>query len=349
MPVLWQIGVAERGPDANGGGPAHVWHLSTAHLGLAPAPAPRERSLATLASLQRGAVTRSQLLELGFSGSAIDRRVLRGALHPLLPGVYAVGHEMLAPLAAETAALLYIGDDCVLSHASAAAVWGLGPAPAVVAVTRIGVTSRRQARLVVHRAEAIDIRDVTIHHGLPLTTPARTLLDRAAEVRISELERVLAEIRVQGLATDAELLAVLDRYSRRSGTGKLRALLRSERSPAMTRSEAERALRRLVSAAELPEPLFNVRLHGMQIDALWSAQRLAVEVDGYPFHGHRAAFERDRRRDQRLAAAGYTVIRITWRQLRDEPMAVAVRLAQALASADAAAGRGADVADRAAG
>lgn len=302
------------------------------------APRERERSLATLASLQRGIATRSQLLALGFSGSAIDRRVRRGALHPVLPGVYAVGHEVLAPLAAETAALLYVGDDGVLSHATAAAVWGLGPAPALVAVTRMGATACRHAGLVVHRAEAIEIRDVTIHQGLPVTTPARTLVDLAAEVGTAELERALAEIRVQGLATDAELQALLHRYPRRSGTGRLRALLRSERSPAMTRSEAERALRRLIRAAELPEPLFNVRLLGMQIDALWPAQRLVVEVDGYRFHGHRAAFERDRRRDQRLAAAGYTVIRITWRQLRDEPVAVAVRLAQALASADAANG-----------
>ncbi|HZE05157.1 MAG TPA: DUF559 domain-containing protein, partial [Solirubrobacteraceae bacterium] len=78
-------------------------------------------------------------------------------------------------------------------------------------------------------------------------------------------------------------------------------------------------------------PVFNVWLHGHLVDALWLEAKLVVEVDGYRVHGHRAAFERDRRRDQRLAAEGYVIVRITWRQLRDEPLAVVARLAQALA------------------
>ncbi|MGH2914135.1 MAG: endonuclease domain-containing protein, partial [Solirubrobacteraceae bacterium] len=123
-----------------------------------------------------------------------------------------------------------------------------------------------------------------------------------------------------------------------AGTRRLAALLANECGPAPTRSEAERRLRALIDAAGLPRPLFNARLHGFEVDALWPSLRVVVEVDGFAFHAHRGAFERDRRRDQRLVAAGYTVIRITWRQLAHEPLGVVARLAQALALAQARAG-----------
>jgi very-short-patch-repair endonuclease len=101
--------------------------------------------------------------------------------------------------------------------------------------------------------------------------------------------------------------------------------------PALTRSEGERLMRRLARAAGLPEPVANSRVVGWEVDFLWPAQRLVVEVDGYQFHGHRTAFERDRRKGLALAAAGYRVIRISWRQLVHQPILVAAQLAQALA------------------
>ncbi len=91
----------------------------------------------------------------------------------------------------------------------------------------------------------------------------------------------------------------------------------------MTRSEAERKLLELLRDARLPPPETNARVLGYEVDFLWRAQKLVVEVDGYAFHGHRAAFERDRAKDQVLVAAGYRVIRVTWRQLEREPLVVA--------------------------
>jgi very-short-patch-repair endonuclease len=85
-----------------------------------------------------------------------------------------------------------------------------------------------------------------------------------------------------------------------------------------------------VKRAGLEQPLSNHHLHGHLVDFVWLEQRLIVEVDGYDTHRDRAAFERDRRRDQILTAAGYRVIRITWRQLTQEPLAVIARIAQAL-------------------
>jgi very-short-patch-repair endonuclease len=105
----------------------------------------------------------------------------------------------------------------------------------------------------------------------------------------------------------------------------------AQERPAFTRSEAEQRLLRLVRKARLPAPDVNASLHGFEVDFLWRDAALVLEVDGYAFHSGRAAFEQDRRRDAELAARGLTVIRVTWRQLADEPEAVVVRIGQALA------------------
>ncbi|MGH2874536.1 MAG: DUF559 domain-containing protein [Solirubrobacteraceae bacterium] len=289
-----------------------------------------------MSAAQQGVVHRVQLRELGIGRGSIVHRLSVGRLHPVAPSVFAVGHPVLAPLAAEIAALLQVGGDSVLSHETAAALWGFASArQGRVVVTLAGRHVREPAGLRLHRVAALDIRDVGLRRGLPLTAPARTLLDLAAVVSTGELERALAEARVLRLVDDPRLAGAIERAPGRSGVARLRALLAAESGPALTRSEAERALRRLVRVSGLPEPRFNARVNGFEVDALWAAQRIVVEVDGFAFHGHRAAFERDRRRDQRLAAAGWTVLRVTWRQLRDEPVAVAVALARADRSAPA--------------
>lgn len=118
--------------------------------------------------------------------------------------------------------------------------------------------------------------------------------------------------------------------SGRRGSARLRTLLTD--TTGYTRRGAEHRLRSLILKAQLPIPLFNFRLLGHEQDAVWLKRRLVVEVDGYAAHGSRAAFERDRRRDQDLAAAGYHTLRVTWRQLTGEPEAVIARLAAVLAS-----------------
>lgn len=293
-----------------------------------------EAGLSVIAGAQRGLVHRSQLHELGIRRGSVARRERVGSLHRVLPSVFAVGQPALQPLAAETAALLHCVENAALSHATAAAAWGLLPGmPDEVAVTLIGRNVRQPHGLRIHRVPALDVRDVRIRHGLPVVAPARTIIDLLAVGSTSLAERALNEARVLRLVDDRQLTEALQRCPGRTGRGRLRALLEAERGPAVTRSEAERRLQALVERSELPWPQFNQWLHGHLVDAVWPEHRLVVEVDGYAVHGQRRAFESDRRRDQRLAAAGYTVIRVTWRQLRDEPMAVVARLAQALALA----------------
>lgn len=284
-----------------------------------------EPVLARLASSQGGVVSRPQLLDAGVSRHAIAHRVAVGWLHPVHRGVYMVGHTAPAAYAAEWAALLACGLGGALSHGTAAWVWALLPRPegpvhvTIAAPHRDGVAGVR-----LHRADELDV----VHRdGLPVTSVARTLADLAAYAPDRELERAVTEARLRRLVTDRILL---DAGAGRRGARRLRALTEDE--PALTRSEAERQLLALVARAGLPAPRANARVGRFEADLLWPQGRLIVEVDGYAFHGGREAFERDRARDAELLAAGYRVLRVTWRQLTERPEAVVARLAQALAA-----------------
>jgi very-short-patch-repair endonuclease len=208
-----------------------------------------------------------------------------------------------------------------------------------VGLTVIGRDRRSRGGMRVYRVASLDPADIRHRHGLPVTSPARTVIDLAATETRLVLENVYAECRRRGLARDREIRAALDRARRRVGTGRVRAMLQATargESPAVTRSKAERMLLELIRAAELPPPAANASVCGHMVDLHWPEQRVIVEFDGWETHGRRRSFETDRRRDQRLVAAGYRVIRITWRQLVNEPYAVIARLAAALAWSRAA-------------
>jgi very-short-patch-repair endonuclease len=190
---------------------------------------------------------------------------------------------------------------------------------------------RRRPGVVVHRGRALAPDEVEAVHGIPTTSPARTLLDLAGAVCLRELEQMIARADRRGLTSRDALLAGVARRPGRPGVRALRTLLREGDGPSLTRSEAEAQLLALLRRGRLPRPEVNVVLGPHEIDLLWRAQRLAVEVDGFAFHAARRAFEDDRRRDGDLAARGYRVVRVTWRQIVDEPEALLVRLAQTLA------------------
>jgi very-short-patch-repair endonuclease len=262
----------------------------------------------------------------------IDSRIDAGWLRPMHRGVYAVG-PVQSEDAPEMAAILACGDRAVLSHRSAAALWRMLPKRSQdpVDVTVVSRHSRRHSGITVRKTGAIERDEVTRLRKIPITTPARTLLDLAAQLSARELEQTLAQAERRHLVTHSKLLALLARYPRRAGTPKLRELLGGPEHPALARSEAEEWFLALVRRADLPVPEVNVPLHGYEIDFLWRDHCLAVEIDGFAFHGDRSAFEADRRRDADLAAHGIQVMRVTWRQIAEEPEATLVRLAQALA------------------
>ena len=269
--------------------------------------------IAALAGRQHGVVARWQLLRLGLGRRAIDRRISQGRLHPLHPGVYSVGHPVVSREGRWMAAVLACGEGAVLSHQSAAALWSIRG----TAKSRIDVTAPRDLRprpgLHPHRA-VLPADEVTVHDGIPTTTPARTLLDLAAVVPRRTLERALDEAEVLRLPGPHTLLG---RYPRRRGAATLRTLLLTSRSPTPTRTELEAKFLTFVDDWGFDRPAVNTIIEGLEVDAAWRDARLIVELDGFATHGTRRGFERDRKRDRQLTAAGWRVIRLTWRQLAD--------------------------------
>lgn len=297
---------------------------------LQPPRPGRDWMIATIAERQYGVVSRTQLLAAGVGPGAISTRIRRCGLLRLHRGVYAVGHTALVPLAREMAAVLACGTGAAISHRSAAVMRRLlseGGGPVHVTVPRSG---RSRPGLRIHRSRTLGREDVQMLHGIPVTSPARTLLDLADTSTERELERALDEALVQRLTTRTNLIAAVEGASGRHGAARLHKLLKRDEGPALTRSEAEERFLALVRAASLEAPQVNVDLHGHTVDFLWRRSRLVVEIDGYRFHSSRSAFERDRRRDAQLGAAGYRVMRVTWRQMAEESYAVVARLSPAL-------------------
>lgn len=294
-------------------------------------PEPGDARVAAIAARQRGVIAPAQLRAAGLSRAAVSHRIARGRLHPYIAGALLVGHAAPAPLAAETAALLMCGPDPLLSHTAAAALSGIHAAGGRVHVTvaRNGSSARRG--VVIHRVTHLHPADRTTIRGLPVTAAARTLVDLAGLVDANALDAALERARASGLVRPADVLAALARAPSRRGAGTLRRLV--EARPTLTRSEAERRLLGLVRLAGLPRPETNVRVGRHEVDLLWRTERLVVEVDGYAYHAGREAFERDRRRDAELQAAGLRVIRVTWRRIVREPEALIAILAQALVRA----------------
>ena len=292
-----------------------------------------DASIAAIAGRQDNVISREQLAALGVGRGVIARHLERRRWQRLHRNVYLIGAAPPTLRAAARAAALTCGEDAVISHRTAAALYGLMPAGGDVHVTVPGRNPGERTGIRTHRVTTLSFIDVVIRDDLRLTSPARTICDVAGTESLSVTERALNEARVQRLVTDSALERVIERTPTLKGSSVIRELLRAQEDSGYTRSEAERRMRRLAKAAGLAQPLTNTRLLGHEVDFLWPDQRLVVEVDGYQFHGHRQRFERDRRRDQQLVAAGYRVVRVTWIQLRDEPIAVITSIAQALALA----------------
>jgi very-short-patch-repair endonuclease/predicted transcriptional regulator of viral defense system len=295
----------------------------------------RERAIAEVAGGQDNVITAEQLLALGVGRGAIAHRLGSGRWQRLHKGVYLVGPAPPTPRAAARAAVLSCGVRTLISHRTSGVLWAMLPSASDSArrlhVTVVGRNPRPRRGVQIHRVVCLAPADVTTKAGLPITSPARTICDIAGTEDLRDTEHALGEARIHGLVSDRKLYAAIERAPNRSGSAIIRALLGAEQESGYTRSRAEREMLKLARAAGLPRPSLNEPLLGYVADFLWPRQQLVVEVDGYKYHRHRAAFESDRKRDQVLVSAGYRVLRVTWLQMRDEPLFVVARVAQALA------------------
>jgi very-short-patch-repair endonuclease len=274
-----------------------------------------EVALAEVAARQHGVVTRAQLVALGCDRQAIEYRLKVGRLHLLHRGVYAVGHRPPSPLATAMAAVLACGAGAALSHGSAAALWRIVARwPAATHVT--APTDRRHAGIKVHRSRQIE---TTIHYGIRVTTPARTLVDLADVLTPKQHTRALNEAQVQRLVTPAELATLFTRYP-----GRRTSQLKPERGA--TRSDLEDDFVRFVKRHKLPLPDLNQTIAGHGVDAVYREQLLIIELDSRQFHATPQAFEQDRDRDADHLHAGFRTLRITDHRLKHHPTKEARRL-----------------------
>ena len=273
---------------------------------------PVDRAVLELAARRHGVVTTAQLAAAGMHRRALARRVgarLAGAGRG--GGSYRVG-PIVAERGEEMAAVLATGG--ILSHHTAADLWGIRPHHGAIHITVTGPARRSRPGLAIHRSLSLN---AAVHQGLPLTTPTRTIHDLATCLAQHELDRAVEQ---------AQILPASD--PRRSpptchaGAARRSRTALDHRGPAHPLRGRAAAARPHQPSAACRGPETNVYVEGYEVDVFWPDQRLIVEVDGYAYHSTRQAFERDRARDAALQAAGYRVVRFTWRQITHEPHAV---------------------------
>lgn len=287
-----------------------------------------DRALGEMAARQHGCVSARQLEAIGLTRHAIAHRVAEGRLHAWHRGVFLVGGAAPQRFGREAAAVLACAP-AVASHRSAAALWDLlRHQQGSVHVTSPTARRARHAGITAHRSD-LPRDEIRIRHGLPVTSPARTLLDLAASTTAAELARAAANAYVAGLAPEAEIERTLSRHAGRPGTRTRQRIL--DGGLHRTRSNPERDLAARCVAARLAAPQLNATVAGLEVDAHWPSHRVVVEIDTLGTHGHARACAADRRRDQTLQAAGIAVLRVTDQQLAQDRPAVTAVLAATLA------------------
>lgn len=287
-----------------------------------------ERVIAHTAAKQQRNLTRRQLLALGLAADAIDYRVKIGRLFRSYPGVYTVGAPPVTPHEHAMGAVLACGDRAALSHGSALALWGIWrrwDRPFEVTIT----ADRRPQGVRVHRVRHLDRRDVTRHFGIPVTTLARTLLDQAPRMTPKSLTRAINTGRQNGHVHLDGLADVVGRYPSHPGAAKLKSVL-GLCAEKPTRSGFEDDFLDFCRRFGLPTPLTNTVVAGHEVDALFPAERVIVELDSWPFHSSRNSFEGDRRRDTDTLIVDHVTVRLTDERFDGEPEEVAAQLHEIL-------------------
>lgn len=280
------------------------------HMGAFRAIADPDRVIAAIAERQHGIVPLRQLHHAGITRRMVEIRVRAGRLHRIHHGVYAVGHRALSNEGRWMAAVLAAGDGAVLSHRSAAELWGLLRAKGGPRHVTIPTVSGRRRRpgLDIHRSRTLLPRDITMRASIPVTTPARTVADLRRVAAPAEVRRAIRQAEYVGLPLE-------DRASDR------------------TRSDLERVFLRMLRRHRLPKPEVNVPIGPYTVDFLWRDARLVVEVDGWQAHRGRQAFLDDRARDAYLRLKGFAVQRFSDEQVEGNAPTLVALLRRRFASA----------------
>jgi very-short-patch-repair endonuclease len=281
-----------------------------------------------IADRQHGVISRDQMRRLGFKDGAISHALSTGRLHPVFRGAYALGHGRIAERGRLMAVTLACGKGAVVSHRSAAALFGLlDEGPVVIDVIAPPARGRGIDGIYLHRVRPPRLEETGTFDGIPCTSPSRTLVDLAGTVG----EWTLRSAFERAARPEMLDLAAIERSidPRRRGMKVLLKLIDEWRGAApllskrgKLKSPLEAKVLPLLVRRDLPAPLFNAPVEiadgRIEVDFLWPDHRFALEADSRDFHGTAVAFERDRWRDRELMRAGYSVLRVTHRQAQRE-------------------------------
>jgi len=289
----------------------------------------RSKQAWKLAGRQHGLVARRQLLALGFGKRAIEHRLARGRLHLVMHGVYAVGWPALTPERRWMAAVLACGDDAMLSHRSAAALWEIGkerPGRVDVSVSRR--CELRRPGLRIRGRPTLAAEDAVSRNGIPVTALTRTLVDLATEFGPIAIERAINEADKRDLIDPETLRSRIDDFAGEPGVRLLRSVL-DKRTFRLSDSDLEIYFRPIAADAGLPPPLSKQIVNGWEVDFYWPDLGLVIETDGLRYHRTPSAQARDAKRDRAHALAGMTPLRFTHYEIRYEPALVRAELRRA--------------------
>jgi hypothetical protein len=292
----------------------------------------RSKQAWELAGRQHGMVARRQLLALGFNAREIEHRVARGRLHLIMRGVYAVGWPRLTPKRRWMAAVLACGEEALLSHRSAAALWEIGPERrGIVDVSVMRRAELRRHGLRVRGRPSLRAESVTAYDHIPVTTPLQTLIDLSTELAPIRVERAVNEADKRDLIDPETLRAELDRYVGKPGAKALRTIL-DKRTFRLSDSDLEILFRPIAMDAGLPLPLSKETVNGFEVDFFFPDLGLVIETDGLRYHRTPSTQTRDARRDRAHTLAGMTPLRFTHHEIKHQPARVRSELRQIAAT-----------------
>lgn len=294
---------------------------------------PSQRAVWAIASGQHERITYRQLLELGFHPDAIKHRVARGRLFRVARGVYALGMPHGNREERWITAVLSCGPHAVLSHSSAAALWGIGyELPGSTEVSFPAQVRRRRPSVTVHRRALVLPAEARRCRNIPVTSPALTLIDNARRLGAKGLEAAVSEADARNLVNPEKIRATAARYPRLPGAKLVRETL-DRQTFRLTDSQLERMFLRIVRDRGFPMPETQWRPGSFRVDFLWPDLGLIAETDSLRYHRTAAQQTADRRRDHEHLRQGLTTVRFTHAQIRYEPQYVTETLAAAMRQA----------------
>jgi hypothetical protein len=286
-----------------------------------------EARVLALAKGQHGHIARRQVMALGLSRGAIDGRIASGEYVRVHHGVYCIAPRRDDPVSRAAAAVLACGDGAVLSHGSAATLWGFlryWTFPFEV----IAAGERQRPGIIAHRCLSLKRRDITRQHDIPTTSPERTILDNAPRLTRKQLTRMVNDGRLRGYVHLAALADVTSRNPYHPGAKLLRPFADDPSNP--TRSGFEDAFKAFCATHNLPTPLINTKVNGYEVDAYFPEHNLIVELDSRRYHDDPESFEDDRERDAEQLKHGLKTLRITDERFEQSPAQEAERLQEIL-------------------